>query len=120
MDLDDARHLALSLPNTHEEPHFELTSFRIGKKIFATAPVDGDHLRILVDEDEIRACVAEASDVFEEMWWGNRLSAVKVTLAQAEPERVAELLEESWRRKAPKKDIASFDVARQQRDGEQR
>ena len=30
------RQLALSFPETREEPHFEKTSFRIKKKIFAT------------------------------------------------------------------------------------
>ncbi|HEY1009669.1 MAG: MmcQ/YjbR family DNA-binding protein [Daejeonella sp.] len=30
------RELALSFPESHEEPHFEKPSFRIGKKIFAT------------------------------------------------------------------------------------
>jgi predicted DNA-binding protein (MmcQ/YjbR family) len=30
------RQIALSFPETTEEPHFEKTSFRIGKKIFAT------------------------------------------------------------------------------------
>lgn len=33
--LDTLRHLALSLPETTEEPHFEKTSFRVKKKIFA-------------------------------------------------------------------------------------
>ncbi len=30
------RKLAMSFPETTEEPHFEKTSFRIKKKIFAT------------------------------------------------------------------------------------
>ncbi len=30
------RQLALSFPETTEQPHFEQTSFRVGKKIFAT------------------------------------------------------------------------------------
>ncbi|RZL51280.1 MAG: MmcQ/YjbR family DNA-binding protein [Pedobacter sp.] len=30
------KELALSFPKTNEQPHFEKTSFRIGKKIFAT------------------------------------------------------------------------------------
>lgn len=30
------RELAFSLPETTEQPHFEKTSFRVGKKIFAT------------------------------------------------------------------------------------
>ena len=33
---DTFRQLALSFPETTEQPHFEKTSFRVGKKIFAT------------------------------------------------------------------------------------
>jgi hypothetical protein len=107
--LDDARALALGLPEAHEEPHFDMTSFRVGKKIFATAPIDGGHLRIFVDESETKACVAEAPHVFEELWWGRKLAGINVRLAKVEPGRVAELLEESWRRKAPKRVIAAYD-----------
>lgn len=101
MDLDRARRLALALPDTHEQPHHDLTSFRVGTKaaIFATAPPNGDHLRIFVDEDETRACVAEDPDVFAELWWGKNLAGVKVDLGRADPERVAELLAEAWERK---------------------
>ena len=116
MDLDDARALAMELPSTHEEHHFELTSFRVGTKIIATAPVDGDHSRIFVDESEIKACVAEAPNTFEEQWWGQNLVGVKVTLARADPQRVAELLEEAWRRKAPKRVIATYDDFRRHDD----
>ena len=35
--IDSIRHLALSLPETTEEPHFEKTSFRVKGKIFMTA-----------------------------------------------------------------------------------
>lgn len=38
--IDTFRDLALSFPNTTEVPHFEKTSFRIGKKIFATLDID--------------------------------------------------------------------------------
>lgn len=34
--LEMFRELALSLPEAYEEPHFDLPSFRINKKIFAT------------------------------------------------------------------------------------
>ncbi|CAN5359584.1 hypothetical protein BH10BAC1_BH10BAC1_13960 [soil metagenome] len=34
--VDKLRTLALSFPETTEEPHFEKTSFRVKKKIFAT------------------------------------------------------------------------------------
>jgi len=34
--IGEFRRLALSFPETTEQPHFEKTSFRVGKKIFAT------------------------------------------------------------------------------------
>ena len=42
----DIRTLALSLPETTEAPHFEKTSYRVGKKIFVT-----------IDEKKQEACV---------------------------------------------------------------
>lgn len=34
--IDTFRKMALSLPDTEEQPHFHLSSFRVKKKIFAT------------------------------------------------------------------------------------
>ncbi|RYG06372.1 MAG: MmcQ/YjbR family DNA-binding protein, partial [Chitinophagaceae bacterium] len=39
VSIEKFRHLALSLPEATEQPHFEKTSFRINKKIFATLDV---------------------------------------------------------------------------------
>ena len=114
MDLDAVRQLALALPEAHEEPHFDLTSFRVGTKIFATAPPDGGVVRVFVDESEARACVAEALTGVELLLWGEKVSGVSVSLATADARRVAELLEESWRRRAPKRAIAAFDAPRPQ------
>lgn len=36
ISIDTLRKLALSFPETSEQPHFEKISFRVGKKIFAT------------------------------------------------------------------------------------
>ena len=44
VNLNDARRIAMSLPEVTEEPHFEYTSFRVKGKIFATAPPDGANL----------------------------------------------------------------------------
>jgi hypothetical protein len=100
-DLDAARAFALSLPGASEEPHFEMTSFRVRGKIFATVPPGGEYLHVFVDEGEIRAAVAENPAAFEPLLWGKRVRGVRVRIAAAPDERVAELLEESWRRKAP-------------------
>jgi hypothetical protein len=108
-DLAQARQFALSLPGANEQPHFELTSFRVSKKIFATAPPDELYLHVFVDEHEVNACVAEDPRAFEPLTWGNRVSGVRVVLAAAAPDRVRELLAEAWRRKAPRRLVAELD-----------
>jgi hypothetical protein len=105
MTLNEARAFALSLPEVTEEPHFEKASFRIRGKIFATVPQGDDYLNIFVDEDETRASVADDAAAFEELWWGKQLSGVRVNLRAANSKRVFHLLEEAWRRKAPKRVI---------------
>ncbi len=41
MELEEVRPLGLSLPGATEEPHFEMASFRVRGRIFATLPPDG-------------------------------------------------------------------------------
>lgn len=54
------RELALSFPESHEEPHFEKPSFRIGKKIFATINLKEN--RVCVKLSEIDQDVFSAFD----------------------------------------------------------
>jgi len=109
--LDAARNFALSLPGASEEPHFEMTSFRVKGKIFATVPPDETRLHVFVDEGEIGACVAEDPRAFEPLVWGSRVRGLRIVLAAAPVDRVAELLAEAWRRKAPRLLIAEFDAS---------
>jgi hypothetical protein len=112
MTLEQARRLALSLPESTEEPHFELWSFRVRGKIFATAPPDGGHLHVFVDDEAVRAAVRADPKTFEELWWGKKLAGVRVNLQKAKPAAVRELLELSWRRKAPKRSVAAWNAQR--------
>jgi hypothetical protein len=100
--IDEARRAALALPEATEEPHFDMTSFRVKGKIFATVPPGDEFLHIFVDEEEVHASVAEDPKTFEELWWGKKLSGLRVILERADAAQVGELLEEAWRRKAPK------------------
>jgi hypothetical protein len=109
-DLGQARRFALSLPGASEEPHFDMTSFRVKGKIFATVPPDEAHLHVFIDEGEVEACVAEDARAFEPLRWGQRVRGLRVVLAAAADDRVAELLEDSWRRKAPRGLIAELDA----------
>jgi hypothetical protein len=107
--LAQVRQFALSLPGTSEEPHFEMISFRVGGKIFATVPPNELHLHVFVDEVEIQACVAEDAAAFEPLLWGRKVRGVRVSLSRASLDRVKKLIEDSWRRKAPARLIADLD-----------
>jgi hypothetical protein len=110
--LDQARRFALSLPETTEAPHFDMSSFRVRGKIFATVPPDGAYLHVFVDEMEIGASVAEDPAAFEPLRWGQQTRGLRIHLASAPARRVTELLEDSWRRKAPKRVAAEYDLNR--------
>jgi hypothetical protein len=100
LSADQARQLALSLPETTEQDHHGRPSFRVAEKIFATLWSD-EQLNVMVDEDGIRTFTQERADVCEEVWWGKRLAAVRVALPRAERELVGDLLQQAWERKAP-------------------
>lgn len=114
MRLETARTYALSLPETTEEPHFELSSFRVRGKIFTTVPDTGKHLHVRIDPDEVRALIEGDSAAYEEIWWGKRLMTdwVRVYLPAAKTAEVRELLEDAWRRRAPKRLVAEYDASR--------
>ena len=108
-DLERVRRFALSLPEVTEEPHFEMSSFRVRGKIFVTVPPDEGRLHVFVDEPEVDACVAEDPAAFEPLRWGQRIRGLRVDLAAAPAGRVQELIEDAWRRKAPRRMVADFE-----------
>jgi hypothetical protein len=103
MNLAQAKKCALALPEATESPHFELTSFRVQGKIFATAPASGAYLHVFVDEDVRAPHIAADPDTYAPLPWGAKVVGLKITLSSASPATVKELLDQSWQRKAPKR-----------------
>jgi len=103
------RRLALSLPETAEGPHHDMTAYRVAGKIFATLPAEGGRVHVFVDDDEVAAYCAEYPAAVEELWWGTKRRGCRVLLARATVPLLRELLTESWRRRAPKRVRAAFD-----------
>jgi hypothetical protein len=101
--VDALRSFALSLPETTESPHFEATSFRVRGKIFLTIPPESDFAHVFVDEDETAAAVQRVPDAYEVLVWGKKQWGVKARLSAVPDGDLFELVEEAWRRKAPKR-----------------
>jgi hypothetical protein len=111
MLLADVRAFALALPGTTEAPHFEVQSFRLGTKIYATYTAEAE-LRVFVDADGVAAAVARAPGVVAPLHWGEKLAGARVRLADADPEHVRALLVEAWARKAPRRVVAAWEARR--------
>ena len=99
---DEARSLALSLPEAVEQDHHGRPSFRVAGEIFATLWSE-ERMNVMVDEGGVRTAVDRAPDACEEVWWGKRLAGVGVTLARADRELLEELLTDAWEHKAPRR-----------------
>ena len=102
MSLALARRVALSFPEVTEQDHHGMASFRVRGKIFTTVP-DTRHLHVMVDAFVTHAAVGTHPEACEGLWWGKRLSGVRVNLDHADRDQVADLLEDAWLRRAPKR-----------------
>ena len=95
---DEARRLALGLPDTVEQDHHGRPSFRVMKRIFATL-WDEEHMNVMLDEPGMMTAVADHPEVCSEVWWGKRLAAVRVDLGVVEAALLRELLLDAWETK---------------------
>ena len=104
------RDLALALPEAVELPHFERTSFRVRKRIFATLRASDGQAVLKLPRDEQAALVAMHPDVFAVTPWGHQ-GWTRVDLDRVDPAELRELMVEAWRGVAPKRLVAAHDGA---------
>jgi hypothetical protein len=107
---DDVRELALSLPATTERPSYGTPGFRVADKAFARIREEGDVLVLWcgsVDEKEF-LIGAEPRKFFTTPHYDG-YALVLVRLSEIDREELAELLEEAWRVRAPKRLVAERD-----------
>ena len=99
------RKLALSMPDAHEAPHFERSSFRAGKKIFATMTADGAEVMVRVQPvDKCLALLSSDPKVFIDYGgWTRRNGSLGMRLKLVDSKLVALLVREAWAGVAPKR-----------------
>jgi hypothetical protein len=103
--IGEVRRLALSLPETTEEPHHHLSSFRVRGKIFATVAPDGSFMNVFVDDAQRDMMATVDPEAYESLTWG-KIAYLHVHVAAAKARDVRTLLRAAWERKAPKKLVA--------------
>lgn len=102
---EEFRQMALALPDAVEQPHFEATSFRINKKIFATMHENIHRVCLMLTvEDQSVFCLHSEGVIYPvPNKWGQK-GATYVELEKVEhPELLQDALQQAYNSKANKK-----------------
>jgi predicted DNA-binding protein (MmcQ/YjbR family) len=101
---DFFRREALSLPDSVDDAHFENSSFKISKKIFATLNETANRATLkLSPADQDIFCLADNNGVYPvPNKWG-KLGWTHINLQTVKPEMCTELLKVAYCEVAPKK-----------------
>jgi hypothetical protein len=106
---EEARRLALALPEAVEQDHHGRPSFRVAGKIFATQ-WDDEHMNVMLDEGGILTAVHDYPDTCEGIRWGKRLAAVRIDLRRVDRKTLESLLTDAWEGKAPRRLLRGGDA----------
>lgn len=107
VDLETFRRFALSLPEATEEPHFDLTSFRVKKKIFATLnPAEKRAtLRLSLENQDVFSAISQGAVFAVPNKWG-KYGWTNIDLQQADWDMCQDALQCAWCEVAPPKLLA--------------
>jgi hypothetical protein len=102
--IEKFRQLALSFPETTEQPHFDKPSFRVGKKIFATLDLKNRQpcLRLSGIDQDVFSAYDKAIIFPVPNKWGKQ-GWTLVNLHQVHPEMFADALTTAYCEVAPKR-----------------
>ena len=104
VSIETFRKLALSFPDTNEEAHFEETSFRINKKIFATFDEKNNQAVLKLKEIDQSVFCASSEIIFYPIpnKWGKQGWTI-VELSKVRPEMFEDALILSYENVVAKK-----------------
>ena len=103
----DARRFALSLPGVSEEPHFDIASFRVNKRILATVP-SGTTLHVFVADAERDMLLDVYASCTEKVYWGGKVAGIRILLGKATRGAVEDMILRAWKHRAPKKVVDAY------------
>jgi len=107
------RKVALKLPETTEEPHFDMPSFRVRGKIFATARLNEPKAMLKLPRELQSAMTKAHPSIIAPVpgYWGQQGSTFIAT-DKVDKVLFADLVASAWAGVAPKKLVAEFAAKR--------
>ena len=102
MKIATLRRYALSLAAVTEEPHHEMSSFRVRGRIFVTVPPAQDVIHVFVEEEDREPALAMYPQWAEKLLWGGKVRGLRIVLQSAAPSAVKALVLQACETKARK------------------
>ncbi len=110
---DEVVAMAMALPQVEESTWFRTPSLKVAGKGFARLRTEAEGgLVLMCDLGEKEALLASGDPAFYTTSHYDGYGAILVDLDRVDSEQLAELIVESWRRKAPAKLRKIFDAER--------
>lgn len=107
--IEQARQLALSLPEVEEKSHFHIPDFRVKNKIFATIHADKDYMMVSLSIiDQSVFCSFDKEIIFPVPGgWGLK-GATFFHLKKVKKSMLKDALTTAWKRVAPQKMVEKY------------
>ena len=107
--IEQARKAALSLPETDEKPHFDLTSFRVKNKIFATIHADKNYVMVNLSAiDQSVFCAYNKEVIFPVPGGWGKHGATFVNLKKVKKSMLIDAITTAWKTTAPPKLVEKY------------
>ncbi|MFF1407363.1 MmcQ/YjbR family DNA-binding protein [Streptomyces sp. NPDC058294] len=101
-DAEDVRRIALSLPETTEKTAWNMPTFRVAGKMFATLPEEETSIAVRCPREEREELVLAEPEKFWVAGHEAQFAWVRARLAALEDEEeLRDILTDSWRQAAP-------------------
>jgi len=109
ISIEQARKAALSLPETEEKPHFDLTSFRVKNKIFATIHADKNYVMVKLSAiDQSVFCAYNKEVIFPVPGGWGKKGATFIDLKKVKKSMLLDALSTAWKTTAPPKLVEKY------------
>jgi hypothetical protein len=107
--IEQARTLALSLPEAEEKSHFHIPDFRVKNKIFATIHIDKNYMMVSLSViDQSVFCAFDKDVIFPVPGgWGLK-GATFVNLKKVKKSMLKDALTTAWKKTAPPKMVEKY------------
>ncbi|MET9381295.1 MmcQ/YjbR family DNA-binding protein [Streptomyces sp. NPDC002928] len=108
-DAEDVRRIALSLPDTMEKIAWNMPTFRVAGKMFATLPEDETSIAVRCPKEERDELVLAEPEKFWIADHEAQFAWVRTRLAALEDEdELRDILADSWRQAAPPRLLEAY------------